>query len=81
MIEIYFLCLPNLSIIYHMVYKPIIANYCICNIMEIDFFSILDSAYVILVYVQDRYLSCSRTILESSFHSKKAIDHQKSAWL
>ena len=28
-------------------------------------------------YVQDRYLSCSRTILGSSFHSQKAIDTKK----
>ena len=29
-----FLQLTNLSVIYHIVCKPIIANYCICNIME-----------------------------------------------
>ena len=55
-LKYFFLHLTNLFMIYHIINKPIIANYCIATSLKSYSFSILDSAYAILVL-------CSRQVL------------------
>ena len=63
-LKIHFLCLNNLSMTFCVVNKPIIA-YVALNVT-----SFLSWILQMLpwIYVQDKYLTCSRTILESRFH-------------
>ena len=73
----FFLHLTNLSMIYYIVYKPIIANFAYATSWKSGFFPSWILPMLSWFYVQDRYLSCSRTILVSQFHPQEAIDTKK----